>query len=273
MARIVSWINVLIFFFSAFMMSSCGKKEYLSQPFVIGHGGMGVSSTYPMNSMESVLKALNSKADGVEIDVQMSLDGVLVAYHDEFLNDRSTGKGKIEDLNWGYIRQLFYTNYPYLSYSIRSVEEVLNQIEHQNPIVILDIKSIYEYNDKKHSIFNTALTELINNFSEYIEIIVESKEAAWLAEIKNNFPEIVTLLYGYEYESAIEQAEMYQLDGVALDFKEFKLIPTDSIQNASLLLSAFNVHSKADHQLALQQGIDYVQTEKIDYLLRLLRRN
>lgn len=273
MARVFSWIKILIFFLSVSSLSACGKKEYSNQSYVIGHGGMGVASTYPMNSIESFLKALNLNADGVEIDVQMSSDGVLVAYHDEFLNDRSTGKGKIEEAQWEYIRQLFYTNYPYLSYSIRSVEEVLHQIQHKNPIVILDIKSIYEYSETKHLVFQAAISELIQNYSASMEIIIESKEAQWLADLKNNFPEIITLLYGYEYENAIAQAENYQLDGIALDLKEFKLIPTDSIQKSSLLLSAFNVHTKVDHQLALKMHIDYIQTENINYLLRLLRRN
>ena len=34
----------------------------------LGHGGMGTRSVYPLNAFESILKCLNSGADGTEIN-------------------------------------------------------------------------------------------------------------------------------------------------------------------------------------------------------------
>lgn len=265
----ISFLKLAIIFL---LFNSCNKYDYNQESYVIGHGGMGVTSTYPMNSLESFLKAMHHKADGVEIDVQMTKDGELIAFHDEFLEHRSTGKGKIEDQSWETIQNLRYTNYPYLSYKIRKLDEVLSQLSKWQPIIILDIKSIYDYDEHKYLLFKNNLSELIIEYQPYIQFIVESKDALWLSQMKEDFPELLTLLYGYDFYIAQDEAVEFELDGIALDFKEYKSIDLEDLESSPLLLSAFNVHLKSDNRRALERSIDYIQTEQIDYLLKIQGR-
>lgn len=53
-------------------------------PIVVGH--RGASAYKPDNTMESFRQAVNDGADMIELDVRKTIDGVLVLYHDWYLN-------------------------------------------------------------------------------------------------------------------------------------------------------------------------------------------
>ncbi|MEM4005488.1 MAG: glycerophosphodiester phosphodiesterase, partial [Desulfurococcaceae archaeon] len=58
---------------------------------VIGH--RGAPMIYPENTISSIIKAIELKVDGVEVDVRSTWDNVLVLFHDEKL-DRLIGVSK-----------------------------------------------------------------------------------------------------------------------------------------------------------------------------------
>ena len=81
-----------------FLFPSCQKETFNinnlnGDILVMGHGGMGVSHAYPMNTFESIMHCINLGVDGTEIDVQMTKDGVLVAYHDKELSNKTNKCG------------------------------------------------------------------------------------------------------------------------------------------------------------------------------------
>ena len=49
------------------------------------------------NTLEAFELAAKQKADGVELDVQLSKDGELVVIHDEIIDRVTDGKGKVKD--------------------------------------------------------------------------------------------------------------------------------------------------------------------------------
>ena len=82
---------------------------------VIGHAGSGFFSPLnpfnplPPNSMSSILKAMTDGADGVEIDVQLSQDGVPVLFHDERLEGMTPAHGLVGHLPAAKLIGLAYT--------------------------------------------------------------------------------------------------------------------------------------------------------------------
>ncbi|MFY9588262.1 MAG: glycerophosphodiester phosphodiesterase [Actinomycetota bacterium] len=63
---------------------------------VIGH--RGAAAFAPENTLESIAAALSAGADGVEIDVRMSSDGVLVLMHDPDVARTTNGTGRVAEL-------------------------------------------------------------------------------------------------------------------------------------------------------------------------------
>ena len=85
---------------------------------VLGHAGMGISSLYPINSGESLISCLSSGANGTEIDIQLTSDNILVAFHDNALEGKTNLSGRIREHSWDEISEATYTSTPYLNYKI-----------------------------------------------------------------------------------------------------------------------------------------------------------
>lgn len=60
----------------------------------------GASKEAPENTLEAYAAAMDLGADGVEIDVRRSRDGVLYLFHDETLDRETNGSGKVRDVTY-----------------------------------------------------------------------------------------------------------------------------------------------------------------------------
>ena len=57
----------------------------------------GYSSRYPENTILAFQKAVESGADGVELDVHLTRDGEVVVIHDERVDRTTDGVGYVKD--------------------------------------------------------------------------------------------------------------------------------------------------------------------------------
>jgi len=79
-------------------------RWYRARPLIFGH--RGAREAAPENTLAAFRRAAGMGADGVELDVQLSADGVPVVIHD-FTVDRTTdGQGLVSLLTWAQLREL-----------------------------------------------------------------------------------------------------------------------------------------------------------------------
>ena len=71
-------------------------KPLIEKTLILGH--RGASGYAPENTIEAFQQAIDMKADGIELDVQLSKDGELVVIHDEWIDRTSNGTGWVKDL-------------------------------------------------------------------------------------------------------------------------------------------------------------------------------
>ena len=64
----------------------------------------GSRGQYPENTMLAFSKAIQSGADGIELDVHLSKDGEVVVIHDATLERTTTGSGYVKDQTYAEIR-------------------------------------------------------------------------------------------------------------------------------------------------------------------------
>jgi glycerophosphoryl diester phosphodiesterase len=97
----------------------------LAGPFLIGHRGYPVA--FRENTPEAFEAALEAGCDGVEFDVRMTLDEVLVVHHDEFVEGPS-GPVSIEGALWEELASLRFPSAqgPYRLFSLAEVLEGLS---------------------------------------------------------------------------------------------------------------------------------------------------
>lgn len=66
----------------------------------------GAAGQAPENTMAAFLLAARQGADGFELDVQLSRDGVPVVIHDERVDRTTDGRGWVRDLTWAELERL-----------------------------------------------------------------------------------------------------------------------------------------------------------------------
>ena len=74
------------------------------KPLIYAH--RGASAYAPENTMAAFYEAEKRGADGIELDVQMTKDGVLVVLHDEDVARTSNGRGLAREMTLSQLREL-----------------------------------------------------------------------------------------------------------------------------------------------------------------------
>jgi glycerophosphoryl diester phosphodiesterase len=80
------------------------RKVSAGSHFRIGH--RGASAHEPENTMLAFRRALDLGADGLELDVHLSSDGVPVVIHDSTLDKTTDGSGQVSETSLADIRKL-----------------------------------------------------------------------------------------------------------------------------------------------------------------------
>jgi glycerophosphoryl diester phosphodiesterase len=79
-------------------------RLYARTPLILGH--RGASGEAPENTLSAFEAALRLGADGVELDVTLSRDGVPVVIHDDTLDRTTTGAGRMSDQSLAELKRL-----------------------------------------------------------------------------------------------------------------------------------------------------------------------
>ena len=124
-------------------------------PLVWAHRGS--CATAPENTLLSFQQAIDAKADGIELDVQLSKDDVMVICHDEEIDRTSNGKGYVKDYTLEELKQFdFNPNFPeYGPQQIPTLQEVIDLIKPTNLTIDIELKtSIFYYDHLEKKVLN-----------------------------------------------------------------------------------------------------------------------
>jgi hypothetical protein len=107
---------------------------------ILCHRGAG--ELFHENTLEAYRASLELGADGNEIDIRATSDGVLVCFHDDMLDRLLWGFGDVESLPWDALRRLPFRNPGRLAADCRipTLEEVLALHRQHAGLLHLDIK-------------------------------------------------------------------------------------------------------------------------------------
>jgi glycerophosphoryl diester phosphodiesterase len=100
----------------------------------IGH--RGAKGYEPENTLISFEKAIEMDADGIELDVHLSLDGHLIVIHDETIDRTTNGKGVVNQLTLQELKSFTINE----EYTIPTLQEVLDLVN-QRCFVNIELKN------------------------------------------------------------------------------------------------------------------------------------
>ncbi|NLE44630.1 MAG: glycerophosphodiester phosphodiesterase [Chloroflexi bacterium] len=122
-------------------MKSWNLREGRKVPLNIAHRGSSVRA--PQNTMAAFELALQDGADGIELDVHLSSDGVPVVIHNFTVDATTDGTGAVNDLTLAELKRLDAGSWfapEFTGQRIPTLEEVLTTID-SRLLVNVEIKS------------------------------------------------------------------------------------------------------------------------------------
>lgn len=133
----------------------------------------GYSALNPENTMQAFIEAERAGADGIELDVQMTRDGVLVVIHDEKLDRTTDGTGYIKNLTYKEISK-YNANYKFKKWfqktPVPRLEEVFEWMRSNQIICNIELKNnVIPYPGMEEKVI-----ALINRYQLNNRIIISS---------------------------------------------------------------------------------------------------
>ena len=128
-----------------------GFAKNRSGPMRVAH--RGARNEAPENTLSAFRQALKYPIAGIEFDVQMSKDGMLVIHHDETLHTLTGGSQRMADVDWNFLKQLDWGRWFNKSFSGEppaTLEGVLNEFGGRTRLYI-EIKSFLTDHQSGHT--------------------------------------------------------------------------------------------------------------------------
>ena len=264
------------------LLFSCKKGEItvinLNKNHIelMGHGGMGYSNLYPTNTAESILKCLGKGADGSEIDIQLTADNQLVAFHNATLNENTNFTGKIRDYSWNQLKDVRYTSTAQLNYKLMNLSEFLSSLDGiENYTFTLDIKlnkgaeETTEYIDD----FTDALDEIYSAFPIENSVFIESQNEYFLQEMQSKNEQIKLYIYPQKFESGLSIAMNLGLHGISISNDRINTVQVNLAHSMNLFVTVWGVNNRSSNIDAVQKNPDMIQTDAVNHLVRYLKNN
>lgn len=239
---------------------------------ILGHGGMGGGNIYPMNTYEAILNCVKLGADGTEVDIQLSEDGTLVAFHDEYLQDATNSFGRISNNNWIDIQNTYYNNTPYLEYSVVSLEQIFTYLPKQeNYFFTFDCKLYFEDEDIDYKQrFATALGDLIVRFNLIGRCTIESKDKEFLELLKKQGFNKLLFIYPESFDDGFKIASEMGLRGITIANVEVTAEQVALAQQAGIEVAIWGINNESDNIDALNKSPNFIQTDEVKNMVSLM---
>ncbi|NBC65526.1 MAG: hypothetical protein GVY07_07740 [Bacteroidetes bacterium] len=183
-------------------MSSSTHEPLNNKDFlVIAH--RGASKYAPENTMAAFKLAHKMKADMIELDVQLSKDGIPVIFHDAKLDRHSNGKGSVASFLFNELHQMDAGNWFSIEYKgekIPSLEQVLRWATGKI-MVNIEIKK-ESVGDLVKAGIEEKVSELVHKTGMEKNVIISSFDYRAIERIKKIAPKVLTGLLYHKQSSA-----------------------------------------------------------------------
>ena len=117
----------------------------------------GASGYMPENTMEAFELAIEQRADGIELDVQLSRDGEIMVLHDESVDRVTNSSGFLKDFTFRQLKDMLVKSGKSSEgiYRIPTLEEVLDLMRHTDMKVNIELKnSIFLYHGMEEKVIS-----------------------------------------------------------------------------------------------------------------------
>ncbi|MFE4762966.1 glycerophosphodiester phosphodiesterase [Bacillus mycoides] len=282
----ISIITIICFFIviSIFVFHQVNELKYTKAINQSNHikniAHRGASAYAPEHTIEAYKLGQQLKGDYIEIDLQMTKDGRLIAMHDETLDRTTNGTGLVRNHTLTEIKQLdagsfFNEKYPDLAKEefkhakVPTLAEIIETFGH-NANYYIETKSPDEYPGMEEK-----LLEIINHYHINDKVIIQSFSEKSLQKI-HSLNTNISLVQLLSYKKAVQLTELeienykkYCI-GLGMNFKYIDAAYVKKIKKYGLEVHPFTVDNEKDMKKLLIWGVDGMFTNYPDRLHSIL---
>jgi glycerophosphoryl diester phosphodiesterase len=210
----------------------------MNQMLKIGH--RGAKGYAPENTLIAFQKAIDLGADGIELDVHLSVDGELVVIHDETIDRTTNGKGTVNQLPLKVLQSFLIEN----SHKIPTLEEVFELVNRQ-VFINIELKD-HETVQKVVALIQKYILE--KNW-KYSDFLVSSFDWNALQEVAFLDEKIaIGVLTETDLNLAFTFAKFIKAKSIHPDFQFLNSENTTKMQKKGLLVIPWTVNETSDIQ-------------------------
>ena len=233
----------------------------------------GFSGMYPENTMLAFREAMKAGCHGIETDVQMSKDGVLVICHDELLDRTSNGTGLLKDYTYDELLNFDFGikfSPEFQGEKIPTLEELLQFAKENHIFLNLELKNgLFPYNGIEKKVI-----ELIYKYDFKDFVILSSFNHFSMIKCKDIDSSIKT---GLLYEGTFVDIEKYckNIGADALHPQYFSLLDaelTKKIQDEGIMINTYTVNHEIHMEALLDLKVNAIITNYPDKLSKIMSR-
>lgn len=249
---------------------------------VIGHGGLGFLSPlrpfnpYPANSLTSLKKALAAGADGLEVDIHLSQDGVPILYHDPRLESMTPARGLIEELPAARVIGLPYQGgFPYDLFqqekviALGTLLDLLQAYPHK-PSLHLDLR---QEGTERPDFYARTLLALLRRYQYPAgKVTLISPQVSLLQAFRRQQPGITCLLDSQgDFEAVLALALQHQLPGLVFDADEMDAPRMRRLRQHGLQVVLFGPKAPLSVYRALLLAPDALQVNNVRAMVGMVK--
>lgn len=259
------------------MIEKIKDRRDLKRPLVFAHRGL--SGSFPENTMIAFQKAIDSKADLIELDVTLSEDREVVVIHDDDLDRTTKLVGNVRNFESEILNELdagSWFSKKFKKERIPFLSDVLRLIRKSKTDLNIEIKSTgMDFPMREDSIEKKVLDLILKNKIEE-RIVISSFSWECLERIRNLNPKIkLGVLVGDEsgsVEEAIvfaEKVKAWSIHPSKVDANEENL---KRVQVKNFLCVVYTVNEIGEIKRFLKLGADGLFTNFAKDMRRLLKK-
>jgi glycerophosphoryl diester phosphodiesterase len=226
---------------------------------IIAHRGL--SGLEPENTMRSFRRAVDSGANGLEVDIRITRDGVPVIIHDATVKRTSNGRGRVSKMTLKQLRLLDFGN----GESIPTLEDVLKEFG----------AKVFLHLEVKFRVPVAPIVSMVEKMNLHSDVCISSFSHKLLREVKNLNPHITTAalfrkprrrMTKYLHRLGVQAAHIY--------FHKSSKGLVDALHRAGLKIRVYRIVDEISKiKKSLLWKVDGIMIDRPDVLVKLLKQN
>lgn len=226
----------------------------------------GFSYIAPENTIYAFQAAIDSNADYIELDVQLTADKQLVVFHDKTLNRTTNGSGKISDYTYEELQQFSAGKWfrsEFEDAKIMLLSDVLEFIGHK-ALLNIEIKNIGNVNETVEK-----TVELVKKYGLTSSCYITSFSYKALKKVKEIEPKIKTALIA-NIATSTAYSQLPDIDAVSMNYIFVNKSVVNSAHQNGKLIFVWTVDNESDIRKMVSLGVDNIITNRPDKAIEIV---